>query len=541
MLEGAHEGLFHALAMLVAGLGLLFYGMDQLGRALRALASRRVQRLVGRATGSLPKSTTVGILMGALTQSTSAVTFILVGLLGSGLITMVAALPMVIGANLGAVFLLYVVTLEVDVAAMLLVGATAFLLTPDRLAQRRALVRALFGIGLLLFGLTLIHAGVQPLAATDWVEDTLATYRHSFLLSFMVGAVLAFIAQGGVPIAILAMALNADGVFGFEQAIIISYGANVGSSLTTIVLSSKLRGPALRIAMYQAGFNIVGALIMMPLFYLEVLGGIPLVNALLAWSTEDPMLRIANAFLVFNLAAAVVLMAVLVPSARLLERLFPEPASLEAQRPRYLQDVALEDPDIALGLAEREQARLLVMVGGLFDAAREGTTEARRDRLTQAGEAFDAVWSATESYLEEIGLRVVTMDTRERWLAALDWQQPLAALRQTVGDFALAASADAAHAGLDRFRSVILEALDAMRMTLMEVLTTKDPELIAMLAHMTNDRGPAIARIRSALLERDAEGGGTETRLALFRLSALFERAFWQVRDLSGRLQARLA
>jgi len=536
---GEHTGNIHSLATLVAGLGLLFYGMDQLGASLRALASRRVQRLVGRATASVAKSTLVGLLIGGLTQSTSAVTFILVGLLASGLITMVAALPMVIGANLGVVFLLYVVTLEIDIVAMLLVGVTGFLLTLDRLEQSRAAVTALFGIALLLFGLILIHAGVTPLADSDWVQDTLVAYSESYLLSFLAGVVLAFVAQGSVPIAILAMALNADGLFGFEQAIVITYGANVGSTLTTLVLSAKLRGPALRIAMYQAGFNVVGALIMMPLFYLEVLGDVPLVNAFLAWSTENPELRIAHAFLVFNLAAAVFLLAVLGPSARLLERLFPEPTFQEAKRPCFLQDVALEDPDIALGLAEKEQKRLLEMAGGVFEAARASDAAEARLRATQAAEAFDAVWTATTEYLEDIGAHALRGATKERLYGVLDWQQPLAALKQAAVDLALDPSAGSGDASLDRFRSVIVEGVDGMRLALHEALSTGDAELVTMLERMTNDRGPAIARIRSELLQRDAEGGSAETRLGLYRLSALFERAVWQLRDLTGRLRAR--
>jgi Na+/phosphate symporter len=62
-----------APALLVAGVGLSFLGLELLTNALQESTSRTVRALVKRSTRSIPGCALVGLLAGALVQSTSAV------------------------------------------------------------------------------------------------------------------------------------------------------------------------------------------------------------------------------------------------------------------------------------------------------------------------------------------------------------------------------------------------------------------------------------------------------------------------------------
>ncbi len=89
------------LATLVGGLGLFFFGMELLATNLRRMTSQRFQRAVASATADPWKSLAAGCAFGAATQSLNAIAFITIGLVSAGYMTLAAALPLLIGANVG--------------------------------------------------------------------------------------------------------------------------------------------------------------------------------------------------------------------------------------------------------------------------------------------------------------------------------------------------------------------------------------------------------------------------------------------------------
>lgn len=91
---------YHA-GLILAGLGLFFVGMEMLTSSLRNLAGRTVQQSIGRYASSIPLGFLWGAIGGAITQSTSVATFIIIGLLVARMIEVRNALPMIIGANIG--------------------------------------------------------------------------------------------------------------------------------------------------------------------------------------------------------------------------------------------------------------------------------------------------------------------------------------------------------------------------------------------------------------------------------------------------------
>lgn len=84
----------------VAG-GLFIVGMWLLTENLKSLATRRLRRIAGRWTASRFSALTWGAVGGAITQSTSATTFILASILRSGLITTRGALALLLGGTAG--------------------------------------------------------------------------------------------------------------------------------------------------------------------------------------------------------------------------------------------------------------------------------------------------------------------------------------------------------------------------------------------------------------------------------------------------------
>ncbi len=92
-------------ASLLAGLGLLYIGIKGIAANLSQLAGRGLRVWIARSTGNYVTSALIGTLAGALTQSTSAVTVILMSLATADLITIPQAVPILVWANVGTSFL----------------------------------------------------------------------------------------------------------------------------------------------------------------------------------------------------------------------------------------------------------------------------------------------------------------------------------------------------------------------------------------------------------------------------------------------------
>ena len=95
------EASLYGLLFLLAGLGVLLYGIYGLGRGLESVASNKIRRNINR----LSKNRYAGFLSGigstilVQTSSVSMVTYI--GLINIGALTLIQALPMFLGANIG--------------------------------------------------------------------------------------------------------------------------------------------------------------------------------------------------------------------------------------------------------------------------------------------------------------------------------------------------------------------------------------------------------------------------------------------------------
>src|SRR5262249_19972109 len=172
---------------LVLGLGLFFLGIQLIGQYLRQLTGESFRALVGRTTHSAPLAALVGMLFGALMQSATAVTFILVSMVSSGVIEMAGAMPIIVWCNVGLTALAFVTTLNIHPGVAYLVGGAGIASGTLRRRGSHALALVLLGMGLILFGLQTMGDGLAPLRGEHWLRTLLATAADYPLLAFGAG------------------------------------------------------------------------------------------------------------------------------------------------------------------------------------------------------------------------------------------------------------------------------------------------------------------------------------------------------------------
>ena len=144
------------LAGVAGGLGLFVIGMWLLTENLKTLATRRMRRTAGRWTANPFSALARGALAGAITQSMSAMTFIVVSILRSGIITTRGALALILGGSVGVSALVVIVTFDIKVISLYVLGIAGAVVVSERLSRFRPVAASFLGGALIILGLVLL-------------------------------------------------------------------------------------------------------------------------------------------------------------------------------------------------------------------------------------------------------------------------------------------------------------------------------------------------------------------------------------------------
>lgn len=381
------------LNTLIFGLGLFFLGLRLIGDSLRRLSGPAFRSVIKRTTHSPLLGAGLGVGAGALMQSATAVTFILVSMAGSGLIKPRAAAPIIIWSNVGLTTLAFVATLNIHPLVAFVIGGAGIALGTIRIPSWQAVAGALLGMGLILFGLEQMGAGAAPLKDAQWFRDGISFAVSSAPLAFLAGIAAAAILQSNTGAVMLVITFAANGIIAFESAVLMIYGTNLGAIGLRILLAQGLARAPLRMVRLEDLFCLVSALLMISLHALETAGA-PIVITFANALPGDITTRLAAVFLLSNLLPALLMTPGIGPCCRLLEHIWPDRSGSEDPgRPVFLQSQALNDPATALDLLGKELARLLAAVK-LAPGASEDAPSGDFCRLSTAIESFAAKLAA---------------------------------------------------------------------------------------------------------------------------------------------------
>jgi phosphate:Na+ symporter len=343
---------------LILGLGLFFLGLRLIGQSLSELGGGGFRHAVSAVTHTPPLASMLGVMSGVLTQSATAVTFILASMLGSGLIKPAAARLVVVWSNVGLTALAFLAVVDIHPLVAYFVGGTGIVLGSVRAKPWSTVAAALLGAGLLLFALENMGAGAAPLKNEPWFRAGLETALASPWFAFACGFGAAALLQSNAGATMLVITLCGAEAMPASAALPMIYGTNLGAIPLRAMLALGMQGDAIRLVRTEDLFCLASGLLMMALFLGERFG-VPLVGALSAELTASSSGQLAVAFLLSNLLPALALSPFLPVCARLLDRFWPPAPEKALGEPVFLSSHALADPPTALDLLAKELGRLL--------------------------------------------------------------------------------------------------------------------------------------------------------------------------------------
>ncbi len=529
-------------ANFLAGLGLFFTGVSLVSRNFRHMSGRRFRLAIARWTDRDWQSSGMGLVAGAVLQSTSALTFIIIGMISSGLITVRRALPIIVWANIGVSALVFLAVLDIDLLVLFLLGVAGLGYAFNKPAQYASLVGVLLGIGLLFLGLGMMQSGAAPLREFAWFEAVLLHTRNSYFLGFLIGAVFSILTQSAAATSIVAITMTAAGLFTFEQTMMIIYGTNVGSSIMTAFLSAGMKGTSKQFAAFQVGFNFTGALLFVPLFYAEQTLGIPLIKALVHGVSSTLEQQMAFVYLFFNLFAGLVLMLLYAPIASVLCRVWPPTDEEDASKMAFIHDQAHLYPESALDLIHREQLRLMKRLPAYMAPARKGRMPEAADTpsLESRHRAFCAVAAEVQACFGELVDQSLDSTTSARLLNTQNRLSLIQSIEENVFLMVSTLETSAFEEGATPLVHGIVEGLDALLLTAIDALESGEAMDLDLLRSATEDRGDTMERIRKVYLYSES-GLELQAKTTLLYITGLFERSVWMLNRLSSLLAQPLS
>ena len=408
---------------------------------------------------------------------------------------------------------------------------------PTAMPARPAWSRAPCSALPFFFGLQIMRTGVAPLATQSWFLDAIRATSGSPIFAFAIGAALSVVVQSSVAAIVVMIAFQHTGLFGLPEAIMFVYGANAGSSILMLLLSAKVTGVPKQVALYQVAFNFIGAAILVPLFYVESVSGIPLVRHLIEAITSDSAQQIAFANMIFNTVPVVVLLLSLNPSARILQSASPETKTEQGAKPRYLVDTQAPEPAIAVALIELEQTRLFDLLRAALGDLRQ---EKRGQDMAENIEAFDSLARVIDDAIADVtDGQPLTAEDYERLDILLRIQHDAKAARDGLSGLGIEIAKLRQAAPTLSFTDSVIEGLDAILQFLADVASERSAEDTELLLQMTSEEGNGTRSVRTAYLAGE-HGLSAEDRMHLLAAANYCERHIWLFGEI-GRSYRALA
>ena len=523
------------LSKVLLGLGLMFTGVQMLSAALKQMGSRPFRMLATRSVSSRGLAVVFGMGSGVVMQSTSAALMILASLISAGMLNVSQAIAILTGFSIGNCVLLFVVSMNITVGIMFLVGICGIAMSLTRKEKHLVYLQVGLGLGLIFFGNLMMSTGVKPLRQEAWFSGAMAFGQTHSLLSILVGVVLGFIVQSSTVVALVAIGLARENMLSGSQVFLFLYGAAIGSTLFKVLLGQAFRGTSRQLVRFVNLFNIFGAVFFILLYYIEVYGHVPLVMALLNSFGLDLMHQAAWVFLLFNLTSAAFFMGIHERLIRWLARSLPPSDEEDLSQPKYLLEFQPQDPDTSLELIRLEQARELEQIAALIATARENDAGPPL-ALRQA--AFHSLAGQVAKATAMVAAMPMSPQTAVEYSSLQTRQTLLSQLADSTAAGAKILVQARAYPLLAGLASACLESIEFLLLHAIESWRSGDPEDVRVLQQLSSANGPAMEKLRKTYMQKD-DLGSANGKGCLLDLTMGTEKIFWLINCLgSGETKA---
>jgi phosphate:Na+ symporter len=376
---------------LMGGVALLLWGLHMVQSGTMRAFGPDLRRLLSKALLNRFAAFGAGAGLTALLQSSTATGLMTASFAAEGVVGLVPALAIMLGANVGTTLIVQVLSFNIAAVAPVLfvIGLVAF--RAGAQSRIKDLGRVAIGLGLMLLALHILIDSLAPAEDAPAVRALLRSITGEPVLCIVIAAALTWAAHSSVATVLLIMSLAYSSFVTPAAAMALVLGANLGSAINPLFEGGRRADPAsYRLPAGNLLNRLAGVVLFTPF--------LPMIAAKFPEVQPDMAKMTAEFHIAFNLALAIIFMPLLDPLAWLLSKMFTARTQVDdPSAPRYLDDNELETPALALANAGRETLRmgdtvevmLREVMGALMSNNRTTVIEVSRmdnivDRLDEA-------------------------------------------------------------------------------------------------------------------------------------------------------------
>ncbi len=379
----------------IASLGAFLVGFRLLSENLQRVANKGLRKLFERTSGN--KMAGVGIGAGAtiLMQSSAATTVMVIGFVNAGMMTLIQAATIIMGANIGTSVTTVLIATGLTsigkyVMFLTFIGIFGAMILKSEKAKSWCLTIA--GLGLVFMGLTFISAcmGSDLIKNSELIRSIFrAQINPSWLepiVLLLAGMILTALMQSSTAVNGIILATIASGIqigSGGNAVLFIILGVNVGTCITSLISSVGASTNAKRAALLHFLFNFFGGLVFLIILIVwrNFMDGF--------WTKLIPdseQLQIAFFHLAFNSICTLLFLPLTKVLVKLTELIIPEKKQEEERKITYIDDRMLATPTVAIAQLRKET----LLLGDRCMESLKKSFKAFLDRDTYAADEINA-------------------------------------------------------------------------------------------------------------------------------------------------------
>lgn len=385
------------LLQLAGFVALLLWGMRMVHTGMVRAFGGNLRQFLATGLKSRWKAFLAGMGITALLQSSTATALMSTSFIAAGFMTIVPALAVTLGANVGTTLIVQVLSFKVSAVAPLFMLAGVIAFNRGGKSRTRDLGRVSIGIGLILLALHLIVATIEPVEKTSALRELFALVSGDPIIDIVLAALLTWAAYSSIAAVLLIMTLAEHQIITPIAAIALVLGANLGNIIPQYFAAGSNKA-ARQLALGNLIVRFVGCLVALPMMPW-------LAEAMMALEAS-PARQVANFHTLFNVALAVAFIGLLDPLARICAKLIPAgPAADDPGAPQYLKPAAIQTPSLALADATREVLRMVDLVEAMLTTFLEALRNDDRKLLATLADKdddLDRLHNAVKLHLTEI-------------------------------------------------------------------------------------------------------------------------------------------
>lgn len=373
--------MFNILVGLIGGLGMFLYGMKLMGDGLENATGERLKGILEKVTGNKFIGIIIGAAVTAVIQSSSATTVMVVGFVNAGLMSLVQATGVIMGANIGTTITAQMVSFKLEHIAPIFVAIGSFIMLFSKNKKKKELASILLGFGLLFMGMGMMSVAMKPVTESNAFQDIIVVIGRNRFFGLLTGLGMTALVQSSSATTVILIALASTGAINLNVALPIILGCNIGTCVTALLSSIGTSKNARKAALIHLLFNIGGTIIFLP--FID-----QLVRFVQYISPDGIERQVANAHTVFNVVATIVMLPLTGQLIAIVDKIIPG-GDEDKTEGFQIDDRLLETPVLVIAQIEKEIIRMAHIAKDNLELSMEALK-------TESDELVDKVYKQEE-------------------------------------------------------------------------------------------------------------------------------------------------